>query len=67
MMNLDKCLEEERIASDKQERKSLLECQYCGADIYEGDSYHELDNEIFCCNCFDEIVVSDTLRIAGED
>lgn len=66
-MNLDKCLEEERIASDKQEKKSLFECQYCGVGIYEGESYHELDNEILCCNCFDEIVVSDTLRIAGED
>ena len=66
-MNLDKYLEEERIKCDAQERKSLFECQYCGADICEGDSYHELDNEIYCCNCFDEMIVSNSLRIAGED
>lgn len=66
-MNLDKYMEEERMTCDRQEKKSLFECQYCGVGIYEGESYHELDNEILCCNCFDEIVVSDTLRIAGED
>ena len=66
-MDFDKYIEEERIKCDKQERKALFECQYCGADICEGDSYHELDNEIFCCNCFDAIIVYDTLRIAGED
>lgn len=66
-MDTNKYIEEERIKYDRQERKALFECDYCGADICEGDSYHELDNEIYCCNCFDEIVVNDTLRIAGED
>ncbi len=66
-MNFDKYIEEERIRCDQQEKKVILKCQYCGAGIYEGDSYHELDNEIYCCNCFDDIVVSNTLRIAGED
>lgn len=66
-MNFDKYIEEERIKCDKQEKKGLFECQYCGANIYDGDIYHELDNEIFCCDCFDEIIISDTLRIAGEE
>lgn len=66
-MDTNKYIEEERIKYDRQERKALFECDYCGADICEGDSYHELDNEIYCCNCFDEIIVSNSLRIAGED
>ena len=66
-MDYDKYLENERIKTDKQEKKSMYECQYCGADIYKGEDYHELDNEIFCCNCFDEIIIKDTTRIAGED
>lgn len=66
-MDTDKYIEEERIKYDRQERKALFECQYCGADICEGDSYHELDNEIYCCNCFDEMIVGNSLRIAGED
>jgi hypothetical protein len=29
-----------------------LECEYCGADIEEGEEYRDEDDSIICYDCF---------------
>ena len=34
-------------------RKVVYECDCCGADIYEGDDYYEIEEKRYCEPCID--------------
>lgn len=54
-MDFDGYIEKERINIDLQEKKIEINCSNCGADIYEGNEYFNLEGYDLCEDCFDEI------------
>lgn len=36
------------------EPRSMYECDLCGCEIFEGDEYYEIGDEILCEKCVDD-------------
>ena len=35
----------------REEKESICSCEECGADIYEGETYYEIDDKCYCEDC----------------
>lgn len=64
-------LEEERLKLEREEQKKLvLNCDKCGANVYDKEEYYFYERDCLCEECFDEIQKDEKFearRIAGED
>ena len=36
------------------ETNAIFKCDYCYEGIYEGDSYYEIEGEVYCKDCLDD-------------
>lgn len=45
----------ERTGYGYEEEEVVYECFGCGREIYEGDYYYEIDGEVYCKECLDDI------------
>ena len=69
-MNEDKYWEGQRIKQDPMEGKVCLNCNRCGAEIYEGQEYYIFESDSLCEECFNEMQHDEKReceRIAGDD
>ena len=69
-MDFDNYLENERLKLDAQEQPVLNYCDECGAEIYKGSEYYNLEGYNLCEDCFDEMQKrekEDHKLIAGEE
>ena len=46
-------------------REDCVSCSRCGELLLPGDSYHDLDGEALCIECWDALDLR-TLRVVGD-
>lgn len=51
--------------TEEEEKEPVIQCDYCGAELFEGDEYLDAENAMVCKECVEEMSVSELLEVCG--
>lgn len=51
--------------TEEEEKEPIIQCDHCGAELYEGDLYLDAKNAMVCKKCVEEMSIHELMEVCG--